>query len=171
VTPEDAEAFTLSLGHVFSGGYGLIVHAKEQGVPEALGLTLPEWVNDKLGGYVRLSITERREAAAELADRGMSQREIADVLGVSHDTVNRDLKPDAFASPEPEEAQVSEPEDAERDAFASPEAEPEPEPEVEETEEPEATAHRSRRSRSRSLLLITTGRLLFACRSLIPARE
>lgn len=40
---------------------------------------------------MRLSIPERREAVAELAADGMSQREIGDVLGVTQMTVSRDL--------------------------------------------------------------------------------
>jgi IS30 family transposase len=47
-----------------------------------------------LGGYVRLTLPERREAVAELAeltDEGLSQRQIAAVLGVDHKTVDRDM--------------------------------------------------------------------------------
>lgn len=51
----------------------------------------------------------------------MSQREIGDVLGVDPATVNRDLKPVANATPEPEEAQVSEPDEPEPVADATPE--------------------------------------------------
>jgi hypothetical protein len=36
------------------------------GVLASLGITLDEWVQGRLGGYVRLSIPERREAVAEL---------------------------------------------------------------------------------------------------------
>src|SRR5690606_32787625 len=39
----------------------------------------------------RMSIEERRQAAKELAEQGMSTREIAGVLGTSHTTVERDL--------------------------------------------------------------------------------
>jgi IS30 family transposase len=50
-------------------------------------------VNDRLGGYVKLSITDRREAARELAEEGHSTREIGEVLGVGNATVWRDIVP------------------------------------------------------------------------------
>ncbi|HKN42314.1 MAG TPA: hypothetical protein VJW23_00210, partial [Propionibacteriaceae bacterium] len=62
MTPEQAEEFTQALGQVFSGGWRMIAHAKEQGIPEALGLSTSDWVEHRLGGYVRLSLTERQEA-------------------------------------------------------------------------------------------------------------
>jgi hypothetical protein len=39
-------------------------------VPKALGFTTEQWVNDRLGGYVKMSIAERREAVKELAAEG-----------------------------------------------------------------------------------------------------
>jgi hypothetical protein len=50
-----------------------------------------DWVQDRLGGYVRMGVDERREAVAELAEDGLSLREIAGVVGTSYETVNRDL--------------------------------------------------------------------------------
>jgi phage N-6-adenine-methyltransferase len=90
VNAADAEEYTQSLEQVVAGGWRLIHWADEQGIPAALGLTLPKWV-ERIGGYVRLSIPERREAVAELVEEGLSQREIAEVLGVTHTTVQRDL--------------------------------------------------------------------------------
>ncbi len=87
----EAEEFTAALGQVMGGGYRLILHAQRQGVPEALDMTLDEWVKRHLGGYVRMSIDERREAAKELAEEGMSQRDIGNVLGISNATVSRAL--------------------------------------------------------------------------------
>ncbi|KKL67014.1 hypothetical protein LCGC14_2139190, partial [marine sediment metagenome] len=54
--------------------------------------TTEEWVRDRLGGYVRLSIEERREAVAELTegDEGLSNREAATILGVDEGTVRGD---------------------------------------------------------------------------------
>jgi predicted transcriptional regulator len=52
------------------------------------------WSVARLGGYVRLSIEERREAVKELTDEGISQREVAEVLGVTQPTVQADLKSD-----------------------------------------------------------------------------
>lgn len=87
----EAEEFTAALGQVMGGGYRMIRHAQREGVPQALGMTLEQWVNQHLGGYIRVSIEERREVAKELKDEGLSQREIAEVLGVGAGTVARDL--------------------------------------------------------------------------------
>jgi hypothetical protein len=54
-------------------------------------LTTQDWVRDRLGGYVRMGVDERREAVAELAEDGLSQHEIAAVVGVGVGTVNRDI--------------------------------------------------------------------------------
>jgi hypothetical protein len=80
VNKEDAEEYTQSLGQIVSG----------LGVPKALGLSTEQWVQDRLGGYVRMSISERREAVLELAANGHSSREIGEVLGVDQSTVVRD---------------------------------------------------------------------------------
>jgi hypothetical protein len=74
------------------GSWRLIAWAKKQGVPEALGMTTEEWVKGRLGGYIRLSIEDRREAVRDLTDEGHSAREIADIVGVSHDTAARDVR-------------------------------------------------------------------------------
>jgi len=47
-------------------------------------------VAQHLGGYVRLSIEERREAALELKADGASNRDIGRVLGDDEITVRRD---------------------------------------------------------------------------------
>jgi hypothetical protein len=91
MTPEDAEEYTQALGQVVSGGYRAIALGIKLGVSKSLGLSDDEWVRTKLGGVVRLSIPERRNAAKELADEGFSQRQIGASLGVSHTTVDRDL--------------------------------------------------------------------------------
>jgi hypothetical protein len=89
VNREDAEEYTQALGQVVAGGWRQVGLGKRLGVPAALGISVEEWVQDRLGGYVRLSIPERSEAIAELADEGMSNRAIAEVLGVSEPTVRR----------------------------------------------------------------------------------
>lgn len=101
---EDAEEYTQALGQVVAGGWRQVALGERLGVPEALGLSTREWVEQRLGGYVRMAIPERKEAVAELAAEGMSQREIAGVLGVDPMTVNRDLKPSVEnATPETHE--------------------------------------------------------------------
>jgi hypothetical protein len=70
-----------------AGGCRVVALGQRLGVPQALGLTVEEWVQERLGGYVRLSIPERRAAVAEL----MSSREVSAVLGVGATTVKRDL--------------------------------------------------------------------------------
>ena len=99
LSAEDAEEYTQALGQVFSGSYRQIALAFKLGIPEALGLGRREWVAQRLGGYIRLSIAERQEAAKELLAEGMSTREVGDVLGVNQSTVVRDCN-DANASPD-----------------------------------------------------------------------
>lgn len=88
---EDAEEFTQSLGQIVGGSWRQIAWAKRQGVPQALGLTVEEWVTKRLGGYVKLAVDERRKAVADLSAEGESTREIAEVIGTSAETVRRDL--------------------------------------------------------------------------------
>lgn len=89
---EDAEEFTQSLGQIMTGSWRQIALAENLGVPKALGFkSTKDWVQHRLGGYVRMSIEERREAVKELSDEGKSTREIAGVLGVHHSTVAEDL--------------------------------------------------------------------------------
>lgn len=88
---EHAQEFTEALGQVLAGAVRLTDVAADLGVPQALGLTPAEWTERRLAGAVRLSIPERRAVVAELTERGMSQREIADALDVGLATVNRDL--------------------------------------------------------------------------------
>lgn len=92
---EDAEEYTQALGQVVAGGWRQVALGERLGVPKALGLSTREWVEQRLGGYVRMGLAERKEAAKELAAEGLKQREIADVLGVSQKTVDRDLSPES----------------------------------------------------------------------------
>lgn len=88
---QDAEEFTQSLGQIMTGSWRQIALAKRLGVPEALGLETDEWVRQRLGGYIRMSVPERREAVRELTDEGFKQREVAEVLGVDQSQVSRDV--------------------------------------------------------------------------------
>lgn len=101
----DAEEYTQALGQVVAGGWRQVALGERLGVPEALGLSTRDWVEDRLGGYVRLSIPDRREAVAELTEEGMSTRDIGDVLGVDQKTVSNDRRSgEEDSSPEPESA-------------------------------------------------------------------
>ena len=118
ISVEDAEEYTQSLGQILGGGWRQIALAQRMGIPEALGLSTEEWVQQRLGGYTRLSVSDRREAARELTARpdeggqGMTQRQAAQTLGVNEKTIRNDLRP----NPAENSASV---------------IEPEPEPEIE----------------------------------------
>jgi hypothetical protein len=90
----DAEEYTLGLGQTVAGSWRLIALGQRLGVPKALGLSTKDWVETRLGGYIRLSLAERREAVVELTgpgeNGGLSQRQAAEVLGVDEITVRRD---------------------------------------------------------------------------------
>ena len=117
---EDAEEYTEALGQIFGASYRLILHAERQGIPAALEMSTQEWVEERLGGYVRMSIPERREAVAELTEgEGLSNVKAAEILGVGEATVRRDRD----TSPNDEPAQ-GEQIDAEPDT--SPNDEPAP---------------------------------------------
>jgi N6-adenosine-specific RNA methylase IME4/predicted transcriptional regulator len=98
VTPAEAEEYTQSLGQIGGGLWRQILWAHQQGIPAALGLSLRDWVDKRLGGYVRMAVEERRNVVAELTTAGMAQRDVADVVGVDQAQVSRDLNHDANAS-------------------------------------------------------------------------
>ena len=106
LSPDDAEEYTQALGQVVAGGYRQVALGERLGVPNALGLTTEDWVRRRLGGYVRMSIPERKDAVAELTAEGMSSPQIAAVLGVSDQTVLNDRNAsknlEAKPTPEPE---------------------------------------------------------------------
>src|SRR5262245_15196653 len=97
VTKDEALAFASAHGHATAATFELIALARELGVPEALGLSLPDYVQQHLGGYVRLPIAERQNAVAQLmaptrnGGHGLNVRDAADVLGVGKTTVERDI--------------------------------------------------------------------------------
>ena len=110
MTAEAAEEYTSALGLVMAGGWRQIALGRRLGVPQALGLSVQQWVDGRLGGFVRLSLAERpdemREAVRELTKPeddggyGLSQRKAAEVLGVSRETVRRAA--DTNVSPQPD---------------------------------------------------------------------
>src|SRR4051794_36628421 len=83
MSAEDAEEYTRALGQIMSGGWRSIALAQRLGVPAAIGMTTDAWVRERIGGYVRLGLDERREAVKELTDRDgefhLSQRQAAEV--------------------------------------------------------------------------------------------
>jgi len=105
--PEDAEEYTQALGQVVAGGWRQVALGKRLGVPQALNLSVEDWVQQRLGGYIKLAIPERREAVIELVAEGLPNTEIASVLGVTEKTIRRDRDLDsANAEPEPESPSV-----------------------------------------------------------------
>jgi hypothetical protein len=91
VNAQDAEEFTQSLGQIIGGSWRQVAIGQRLGVSKALGLTTEQWVNKRLGGYVKLARDDRREAVKELRVDGYSNVEIGKVLGVNEGTVRHDL--------------------------------------------------------------------------------
>jgi site-specific DNA-methyltransferase (adenine-specific) len=99
LTAESAEEYTQSLSQVFAGSYRQILWAQQNGIPKALGLTTEEWVSKRLGGYVKMQIPDRRKAVVKLSNEGLSNPKIAEVLGVTKETVRRDKNPGTNVPP------------------------------------------------------------------------
>jgi DNA-binding NarL/FixJ family response regulator len=70
-----AEEFSQSLEQIGEDWFRQLARGIKLGAPEALGLTRREW-SDRIGLTVR-SAAKRREAVAELAGEGLSNRAIA----------------------------------------------------------------------------------------------
>lgn len=98
LTREEAEEYTKNMGQLTTANYGLVDFAIHTlGVPKALGMTPDDWVQEKLGGYVRRSVDQRQEAVRELSGEQSpggyyerSAKEVAETLGISPATVERD---------------------------------------------------------------------------------
>jgi hypothetical protein len=93
---QDAEEFSQSLEQIGEGWFRQLALGIKLGAPEALGLTRREW-SDRIGLTVR-DAADRRGAVTELSAEGLSNRAIADVLGVDDRTVRRDLAGPAAAN-------------------------------------------------------------------------
>jgi uncharacterized protein YbjQ (UPF0145 family) len=151
MTTELAEEFTQGLGQIGGGFYKIVASAVKLGVPKALGMATDEWVQTRLGGYMQMSIEDRREAVKELLDEGFSQREAAAIIGVTEATVNRDKKTvtNVTEEPKPVAAEQAKPEPDVTNVTPEPESdfldvevadeEPEPQPEPEPVELQPAT--------------------------------
>jgi hypothetical protein len=82
-------------------------------------MTVEEWVNERLGGYVKLAVPERHDAVIELKAEGHSNRDIASILGVGETSVRRATAPNGAPESEfPNETPVF-------DAGAAPNGAPE----------------------------------------------
>jgi len=124
----DAEEYTQALGQVVAGGWRQVALGERLGVPDALGLSTRDWVEDRLGGYIRMAIPERRAAVAELTAEGMSNVAVAAVLGVDEGTIRNDRKgsSESSESSEPTPADVGD-----TAAVSSESSEPETAPQTE----------------------------------------
>jgi len=88
----DAEEFTKSLGQIVGGSMRQIELADKLGVPKALGMKLPEWVNEHLGGYAKLAKQDRIKLILEYKqEEKLSNVKIAQRLGVDESTIRNDL--------------------------------------------------------------------------------
>lgn len=125
---EDAEEFTHALAQIASGSWRQIALAKRLGVPKALGLSVEDWVNNRLGGYIRMSVAERAKAVEELKAEGLTNRETAKVLGVAEGTVRNDLGAQNCA-PDNEKSNQNNEDSAQNCAPEKPKPEPEKQPE------------------------------------------
>jgi len=94
ISPVDAEEFTQTLEASGKTFWRQILLAKKMGIPQALGLELKEWISERIGGTIKLSIEDRLEAIKEIKAEypKMSQREIGTVLGVHKSLIGKDLK-------------------------------------------------------------------------------
>jgi predicted transcriptional regulator len=91
---EDATDLVDSIGQIGSGMFKTLAVLRRNDVHLQLGYSdFGEMVLDKVGGYFKLQAPERKELVQELIDEGMTQREVADVVGVSQKTVSRDTEP------------------------------------------------------------------------------
>lgn len=90
------------ISDTFNKLYELVEQAKTGEIHKALNY--PSWtayVTDVFTVTIRLDRPQRRELVGYLSGEGMSQRGIADVVGVSKNTVTADLKVSQIGTPEP----------------------------------------------------------------------
>lgn len=92
LTPDEAEAITNRIRR-WANSFPVadVVRAYRGRIWVALAYdSWAEWCECELGG-LKLPVPQRREVVAELAGEGMSNRAIADAIGVGHQTIGRDL--------------------------------------------------------------------------------
>jgi hypothetical protein len=86
----DAEEFSQTLEQIGEGWFRQLALGIKLGAPEALGLSRREW-SDRIGLRVR-DRTERINIEIKLSAEGLSNRAIADVIGVDEGTVRNDRR-------------------------------------------------------------------------------
>lgn len=92
LSEDEAREYSLSLSKAAAGDYELMDFAiNTLDVPGALGMDASQWV-DSIGGYIRMSVEDRREAVRELTDEGKTPSQIATILGISKATVGADKR-------------------------------------------------------------------------------
>lgn len=72
-----AQEFSESFGMIGAGWWRQIAWAKQQGIPDALGMSTRDWVEHYVGGWARLAIEDRREAVLELVGQPEPDNESA----------------------------------------------------------------------------------------------
>lgn len=81
------------------GGLEMLETAMLENYPKACGQSPAEYVADATKGLsLKLPVDVRQEEAKRLVSKGLSQRQAAAVLGVSHETVRRDTNVTANAA-------------------------------------------------------------------------
>ncbi len=69
---EEAREFSEAFGMIGAGWWRQVAWADAQGIPRTLGLDTRTWVDRYVGGWVRLPVVERKQAAKELAADGIA---------------------------------------------------------------------------------------------------
>jgi hypothetical protein len=123
IDADDALEYSESLSLIGQGWWRQVAWAFRQGIPDSLGMERREWA-ETYHGYLKLPISDRREAVLELAAEGLNNSEIADALGVDESTVREDKKADSgFPEPEDVQPQIDEDENEADSGFPEPESE------------------------------------------------
>ena len=90
LSEDEAREYSASLGKAATGNWELMdfaIHTLR--VPESLDMDAGQWV-ESIGGYVRMSIEQRRDAVQALLADGKGNAEISRILGIGEWTVMRD---------------------------------------------------------------------------------
>jgi hypothetical protein len=120
VKRDDAEELTESIGQHLTASWRQIELCHRLDVPKTLGFSnTREWVEKRLGGYVKMSVPDRREAVRELTEQGHSAREAAEIVGISHETAAKDVRNLTTTEATPEPAPTIDPAEQRRREAAS----------------------------------------------------